>query len=637
MNISQLMRGLLGDTTSGDTRAMELKAGQVVRGVVMKVLDNNEAIVQINGVQVRARLEMAIQTGQSALLQVQPQSSGALVVLKQVDPSAAGLLDDTFRDFAKLLGLPDQKWALDIVKDLRREGFSFTRETAQAFHQAAAGMPPGANAEQWMQAAAAAFKRGLPMTAGTVSALHQTMFGPETHQLLELLQKQLGTAAAGGSAATAGGPTSGGPNALSQTAARVMTMLIEGGALLRGSLMAENANGGQAEPGIGSRAGIAANAQAVQEGPLGQSALQQAGAANAGNGESAVAQTVRFTANTNNWLGQMMKWLGVDHELLLAKAVTVQEGGGPQASQSQQSEVPAGRPGTAVQAQGQGHTFVQSSAAAAPSSTGQAAPDRAAGVLASAGIQAQEEQAQPAQSAIAPDRTAVTDSRQAAPFVLERTAHDGSQTQNQTQNQTQQSAQNIQQQLAQDTLKSALLALTASSDASAAVKETAQQLLNQITGQQLLLTPERNNSLFTHVTMFIPLNDKDGSQTASVHIQTRRGRKGELDADNCRLLFNLTMSTLGDMLVDVSVTDKIVSLNLWNDHPAMSELLEISRSDVADRLLQIGYQLSSLRTASLPKADEGGGETLASSKPQPKPPDLAQFASTRYKGVDFRI
>ncbi|MBW7462294.1 hypothetical protein K0U00_50405, partial [Paenibacillus sepulcri] len=106
-----------------------------------------------------------------------------------------------------------------------------------------------------------------------------------------------------------------------------------------------------------------------------------------------------------------------------------------------------------------------------------------------------------------------------------------------------------------------------------ALKDTAQQLVQHITGQQLLLTPERTASLFSHVTLFIPMQGQDGSQTASVHIQTRRGRKGELDAENCRLLFDLRMNTLGETVVDVQVVNKIVSLNLWNDHPAIAELL----------------------------------------------------------------
>lgn len=160
MNISQMMRSFLGEASSADTRAVELKVGQVVRGVILQVMENNEALVQINGVQVRAKLEMPLQVGQSAMLQVQPQSSGALVMLKQVEPGQVGLPDDTFKEWAKQLALPEQKWAAQIVKDLRKEGVILNRDVAQAFQQAASAMPAGGDAEQWMQSAAATFKEG---------------------------------------------------------------------------------------------------------------------------------------------------------------------------------------------------------------------------------------------------------------------------------------------------------------------------------------------------------------------------------------------------------------------------------------------------------------------------------------------
>ena len=99
MNISQMMKSFLGEASSTDSRAMELRTGQVVRGVVLQVTENSEAIVQINGVQVRAKLELPLQVGQSAMLQVQPPTSDALIVLKQVDPGAVGLPEDTFKEW----------------------------------------------------------------------------------------------------------------------------------------------------------------------------------------------------------------------------------------------------------------------------------------------------------------------------------------------------------------------------------------------------------------------------------------------------------------------------------------------------------------------------------------------------------
>ncbi|MFD1906064.1 hypothetical protein ACFTAO_27005 [Paenibacillus rhizoplanae] len=42
MNIGSLVRGLLGDSKAGEAKSVELKEGQVVRGVVLSVSDSGK-------------------------------------------------------------------------------------------------------------------------------------------------------------------------------------------------------------------------------------------------------------------------------------------------------------------------------------------------------------------------------------------------------------------------------------------------------------------------------------------------------------------------------------------------------------------------------------------------------------------
>ncbi|RCW50100.1 hypothetical protein [Paenibacillus prosopidis] len=621
MNISHMMRSLLGEATSGESRGMELKAGQIIRGVILQVAENNEAIVQINGVQVRAKLELPLQMGQSALLQVQPQSNGALVVLKQVEPSAVGLPEDTFKEWAKQLALPEQKWAVEIVKDLRKEGVILNRDVAQSFQQAASTLPAGADTEQWMQASAALFKRGLPMTSAAIAGMQQVMFGRSAHELIDTLNQQLAAFAGGADAANALADRDlAEPKPLPQAAARVQALLAEGAALLRSA-----AASGEAHPAVTASSSPSAAPQAASAAPLpNQTARTEtftdAGLKQAAEAESSAAPGLpepkagHAAVNQPNWLGQMMKWLGVEHELQLTKALT--EDAHPQMAAGLQ---PAAYPDNAASTVNN-----RNAATAASALVLQLEPDlpQAAVSAVQGAVDSFEEQ----------QSTRITDLRQNEERAFAAAANQLSAAADDL---VPDSPQPLQQQ--QESLKSALLSLVAAADTPPAIKETAQQLIQQITGQQLLLTPERNSSVFTHVTMFIPLNSQDGNQTASVHIQTRRGRKGELDAANCRLLFSLSMNTLGETMVDVNVTDKIVSLNLWNDHPAIAALADSSRSEIADSLQQAGYQLLSLRTTPLPKAGEQGAEAAAAAAKSRQPPDLSQFSSTRYKGVDYRI
>lgn len=175
------------------------------------------------------------------------------------------------------------------------------------------------------------------------------------------------------------------------------------------------------------------------------------------------------------------------------------------------------------------------------------------------------------------------------------------------------------------TLKGVLLQVLGSSEAPPAVKEAAGGLVQQLTGQQLLLNTDRT-APFAQVTMFLPLHGPDGRETASVQIQSRRGSKGELDAANCRLWFDLDMKQLGQTMVDVQVVDRIVSLKLHNDEPWVLELLEGRREEMKAAVEGIGYQLSSLRTEALPERSVASGAV--------KPSD---YAPQEYKGVDYRI
>lgn len=626
MNISQMMRSFLGEASASDTRSVELKAGQIVRGVVLQVMENNEAFVQINGIQVRAKLESRMHTGQSAMLQVQPnKNGGALVTLRLIEPGDVGLPEDTFKEWARQLALPEQKWAVDIVKDLRKEGVILNREVAKAFQQAAALMPSGPVAEQWMRASAAVFKRGLPMTPAAIGALHQVMFGRGTHELLDTLQKQL--------ASMTDNIAGGKEKAVTQAAERLKSLLDEGAELLRTAFKAaeaSNANGGSgkmrgAAAGAGAQVFIpagtpnAAADRAPEPGVL-RAFPAQGKAENEGTqqspliGDSKSSEPVEAEAN---WIGKMMKWLGVEHEHQLLKipqsTTPSRTEGGQESGQVAGGESATGRspggPSSAAAGTGAGSLPADIGNAASPAGA-------AAHVPASSAETGEQPLSRPAEHR---NERLQADAAFQPPAVIDHLREPdpaGS--------------------ARQESLKSALLSLIAAEDTPPALKDTAQQLVQQITGQQLLLTPERNNSMLTHVTLFIPLRSQDGDQSATVHIQTRRGRKGELDADNCRLLFNLSMRTLGETMVDVHVTDKIVSLNLWNDHPAIAALAESSRHEISASLQQAGYQLLSLRTTPLQRPGEQAAEPAAGSAAQ-QPPELSDFASSRYKGVDFRI
>ncbi|HZG57909.1 MAG TPA: hypothetical protein VEZ38_15565, partial [Paenibacillus sp.] len=190
-----------------------------------------------------------------------------------------------------------------------------------------------------------------------------------------------------------------------------------------------------------------------------------------------------------------------------------------------------------------------------------------------------------------------------------------------------------------DTMKSVLSLIAAADDMPPALKEAAQTALQSLTGQQLLMAQDKT-APFAHVTMFVPLKGQDGSGdgNAAVHIHTRRGKKGELDAENCRLWFQLSLAALGETWVDVTVASKVVGLHVWNDHPAAGDLLLRHKEGMEAALRSIGYQLltfkHSERPASRTETEAGAGPSAPPGRDRAA---ASAYAPPAYKGVDLRV
>ncbi|WP_163872595.1 hypothetical protein [Paenibacillus favisporus] len=299
-------------------------------------------------------------------------------------------------------------------------------------------------------------------------------------------------------------------------------------------------------------------------------------------------------------MGRLLKLLGAEHEQQGVRAALLQPArqplAAPAAGQGAAAEAGPAQPGPAP-----GATSAAGAAAAQP------APQAADGPELTVRPHAVQQQPPgPAHHAVRPEQPAEPAARM---------------------------EQALQETGQRDTLKGLLLQLVQDDAAPPALKEAAQQVISQLTGQQLLLNTDRT-APFAQVTLFLPLNGPDGQETASVHVQSRRGPKGELDASNCRLWFDLQMKHLGQTLIDVQIVDRIVSLKVHNDQEWAQSLVEDRRPEIADALSSIGYQLLTLKAAPLPNpaAEQPAGLSAAMGGHR-----VADFVPQSYKGVDMRV
>lgn len=627
MNLHGLIHSMQSVAQQAEARPVELRPGQVVSGVVLQMLAENEALLNINGATVRALLETPLQQGQRSLLQVQLDANGMLL-LKPLHTPGAPAPAASLADLLHSLGARDTDANRQLLQLMHGSGIAVNGKSFAAFQSAAEARPSGMIPQQWMEAAIVAVKKGLPVKPDVLTAIREAVFGRPLPDLLTELSASLVRQA--GEGARGAAPASPSTAALMGKLHDAIALLLRTAPPLDGEpapvaaapRSAQSAASGEAQRGA------AAAPQPAAAGTL--PAAPQGGGA-AGQPAAPAAQAGQFAAQPG----------GQSAGANAAAAASPQAppaglDGAPSTAVRQEAGAPPATPQTAAQARSDAAMPPQTSAAAA--SAGVSGAPAAAG-QAQAAAAAEQQQAPPPQSPQLQQQDNAAPRPEQQPWikaVLKQLGVDHEQKVAQTLMQPAAASLEQTQEAQQsrfDSVKSLVMSLLAADDAPAALKEGLQQLLQHISGQQLMLGADRGNP-FSLITLSIPIRLQDGMETASVHIQSRRGKNEQLDPANCRLLFDLHMKTLGNTLVDVQVTDKIVSLSIHNDHPAGQALLFAARPELETALEQMGYAFISLKHKPYPTTHND----IADATVQQQTNTIASpYKAKPYKGVDVRV
>ncbi|ASS65734.1 MULTISPECIES: hypothetical protein [unclassified Paenibacillus] len=716
MNIGSLIK-LIGDVQPAASRTLELRPGQTVRAQVVELMGDNEALLQIGGTQLVAKLETPLKQGQTAVLQVQSETAEGKLVLKRQEPgkTASEPTDELWKSLGFKFGVGGKEQAGQaLVRELKAMGVAIDGATAGALAEAAEFMPEGENPQLWLKAAAVAIQRGLPMTEATVASLRQIQSGPSAHELLEQLSSALKAMVE---------HASGEDGAAKLHATRLLELLEGSGSWPDAKQLAKQpADSGsmKSNPPADLKAAMSPDVKAAPETTadtadirpakvaagdqqgvhaLSRELLQAARTANVGgkplpaegaglhaeqvNGAAAdsalMAKETQASEPVRNWARQMLDWMGAGHENQLRNQLSAERAAGsavrtPQAgsadiltghmerdpahashsSASMTSAASGGAPpipadtvakGMGAAGGGKEAVSATSEGKQAPSASGPldemdsgekaGGPKAALSMNAASAVEPADAKANPlkgAQGAHGSERAAAdpeaypangkpADEGPARPLAVPVRGESGLPA----------LAPGAKEAAVPETatIKSALLSLLQSADLPPAVKDSAQQLLQHITGQQLLLSPERSGTFFSQLTLQIPLQTANGGQTASVHVQSRRNGKGGLDASNCRLLFDLKMDVIGDTVVDVAVADKVVSLTVFNGHPAVPLLADAGKTALSELLHASGYRLLGMKVVH-PEERRAAEKKMSASDP-------ALATAEPYKGVDLRV
>ena len=144
------------------------------------------------------------------------------------------------------------------------------------------------------------------------------------------------------------------------------------------------------------------------------------------------------------------------------------------------------------------------------------------------------------------------------------------------------------QQLAQS-LKPQLMLLLQDAQTPPALRESADLLLARMNGMTLL---SGENGPQHQLVMQVPLDFLGKRMDATLQWNGRMKDDGKIDADYARVLFYLTMESLQETVIDMQVQNRIVTINIFNDHADLASLATPFKETLRAGLAEKGYQLS---------------------------------------------
>lgn len=628
---SQLIQSLVQRAPASTPKPVELTPGQVFKGTVIKQYPDNMALVQIGGMQVQAKLETKLEQGQKAWLQVQPSSD--IVTLKVLDTQpAGGGKEASLEGLIKSLGLPETKESRAIVTALMNANLPVTKETVQAFTAVAARL---GTSDATVEAFMMAVKRNLPLTPDTVSGLKAFLSDKPVSVGIQnfLLQatKFLEDATAA-SAANVGNPSkTEGQTTLADAGLRqVVAMLKE----KVGALPLALSNQTKIESQNTIPASSTAQGRTQTDGQIAQSPVKPPIAA-AGtdalvqssdrkSGEAGGIQLARELGNPPKEASTPPPIRHTQGEgqpgqnLLPPKASGQAMAAGVAASSVENPQL-----GLTQQPKGMGSGFIQPAAPQTTEESSLAAvnartPGEAASAIRGhADTPVQQLTGKNTEAAAGKNpiqelfrQMGITHERELMGQTLSGALSDGA----------------LHKQL--ESVKSLLMQITQSPNHTvpAGLRDAADQLLQQVTGQQLMMLQPANQAL-SQIVLQIPIRSAQGEDTAYVQIESKKKDGGQLDADNCRLFFHLELKEMGTTMIDVGIVNRIINLQIFNNAPWVDKLVQGMKEGFAQQLQEVGFQLSAVRVQDIPKQKNNTSMTTGA-----KGAILSD-----YKGVDLRI
>lgn len=656
MQTSQLLSSLLGRSSAVTApKQVEFSPGQVYKGTVLKLYPDNRALVQIGGMQVHAKLETSLEAGQKAWLQVQPSSEMVTLKVLSTDGQAQETADANMEGLLRSLGIKDSAESRAIVQAMLQHNLPVSKETVHTFMQLA---KQDGLSKELVDAFILAMKRGLPLTRDVVGSLQTFLASKPLGATIAAFLTQVEQALVEWEQADEPGGKPGQPAPQATADAKTVSSSVGQPAqpaaanpsfsvretllLLREKLrslpLPPPADDGMPAPvarehsALTPRMPIPGPTSMATSGTVapmtpdsvspGGQAFPQPQAAITGNGTAMSAATAPSVPNPAMSNGHLPVKPTVTGQTI------------PAENPSGRPPAPAGPTGVTGQASPQAAGASPQTAQPLPQPATAAPPEPAVSAQAQPLPEQTEQQAEPAKrivpaasgfAAAEPDADATGDSKK-ADLVRDLFRHLGIAHERELLGPFSGKSPDPGLTGRIDNVKALLLQLTQAPAQAlpGGIREMAETLLQQVTGQQLLMV-QPNHQAISQIVMQVPFQTAHGEETAFVQIESQKREGGTLDPDNCRLFFHLDLQQMGMTAIDVAIVNRILNIQVFNDRSWVEQLALQMRDGLAAQLREAGYTLSNLRVKPVPDRMQ-----------QPvSGPSRGMLAD--YKGVDIRV
>ncbi|MGE8206890.1 hypothetical protein ACQKP0_20470 [Heyndrickxia sp. NPDC080065] len=162
------------------------------------------------------------------------------------------------------------------------------------------------------------------------------------------------------------------------------------------------------------------------------------------------------------------------------------------------------------------------------------------------------------------------------------------------------------------------------SDAQENYSKSAENILQQLTGQQLLSKTDYNG--LQSMMLTIPYLMKDQLENVKVYINSRNNSE-KIDWENCSLYFLLETKKLGEFGILLTSQNRNLSFTLKNDRIGFKEKVEPLAEKAKERLTEMGYTIGNIQFTRLTSAEKNENTM----------PKQSERTKSSDRGYDFTI